>query len=125
MFGWPIRQYVLRQISSSPTTQAICCRLRSWHRPGDGEIVFAADGRTAMTTIETQIPDSLYKQVKSLAERESISIDQLVSIALAGQVSAWLTKDYLAERAARGSWDKALKVLAQAPDVEPADHNTQ
>ena len=76
-----------------------------------------------MTTIETQIPDSLYKQVKSLAERESISIDQLISIALAGQVSAWLTKDYLAERAARGSWDKALEVLAQAPDVEPADHD--
>ena len=76
-----------------------------------------------MTTIETQIPDSLYKQVKSLAERESISVDQLVSIALAGQVSAWLTKDYLAERAARGSWDKALEVLAQAPDVEPAGHD--
>ena len=76
-----------------------------------------------MTTIETRIPDSLYKQVKSLAERESISIDQLVSIALAGQVSAWLTKDYLAELAARGSWDKALEVLAQAPDVEPAEHD--
>jgi hypothetical protein len=76
-----------------------------------------------MTTIETHIPDSLYKQVKSLAERESISVDQLISIALAGQVSAWLTKDYLAERAARGSWDKALEVLAQAPDVEPADHD--
>ncbi|MEK6278841.1 MAG: hypothetical protein AABN95_00645 [Acidobacteriota bacterium] len=76
-----------------------------------------------MTTIETHIPDSLYKQVKSLAERENISIDQLVSIALAGQVSAWLTKTYLAERAARGSWDKALEVLAQAPDVEPADHD--
>lgn len=55
-----------------------------------------------MTTIETHIPDSLYQQVKSLAERESISVDQLVSIALAAQVSAWLTKDYIAERAARG-----------------------
>ena len=40
-----------------------------------------------MTTVETQIPDSLYKQVKSLAERESITVDQLVSIALAAQVS--------------------------------------
>ena len=72
-----------------------------------------------MTRLESQIPDSLYKQVKTLAERESISIDQLVSIALAAQVSAWLTKDYIAERAARGSWDKALEVLAQVPDVEP------
>ena len=76
-----------------------------------------------MTTVETQIPDSLYKQVKSLAERESITVDQLVSIALAAQVSAWLTKDYLAERASRGSWDKALEVLAQVPDVEPAEHD--
>ena len=76
-----------------------------------------------MTTIETHIPDSLYQQVKSLAERESISVDQLVSIALAAQVSAWLTKDYIAERAARGSWDKALEVLAQVPDVEPAEHD--
>jgi len=50
-----------------------------------------------------RIPDSLYQQVKSFAERESISVDQLVSIALAAQVSAWLTKDYIAERTARDS----------------------
>jgi hypothetical protein len=77
-----------------------------------------------MKTTKSQIPDSLYQQVKSLAERESISIDQFISIALAGQVSAWLTKDYLADLAARSSWDKALEVLAQAPDVEPAEHDT-
>ena len=76
-----------------------------------------------MTRIESQIPDSLYNQVKSLAERESISIDQLVSIALAAQVSAWLTKDYIGERASRGSWDKALEVLSRVPDVEPAEHD--
>ena len=76
-----------------------------------------------MTRIESQIPDSLYNQVKSLAERESISIDQLVSIALAAQVSAWLTKDYIEERASRGSWDKALEVLSRVPGVEPAEHD--
>jgi hypothetical protein len=76
-----------------------------------------------MTRIESQIPDSLYKQVRSLAEREHISIDQLVSIALAAQVSAWLTKDYIEERARRGNWDKALEVLAHVPDVEPAEHD--
>lgn len=76
-----------------------------------------------MTTIKTEIPDSLYKQVESLAERENISVDQLVAIALASQVSVWLTKDYLEERARRGSWEEALKVLAQVPDVEPAEHD--
>ena len=76
-----------------------------------------------MTTIETKIPDSLYNQVKSLAEREQITIDQLVAIALASQVSSWMTKDYLEERARRGSWNEALKVLSQVPDVEPAEHD--
>jgi len=76
-----------------------------------------------MTRIESQIPDSLYKQVKSLAERECISVDHLVSIALAAQVSAWLTKDYIEERASRGSWDKAQEVLSRVPDVEPAEHD--
>ncbi len=76
-----------------------------------------------MTTIKTEIPDSLYKQVESLAVRENISIDQLVAIALASQVSVWLTKDYLEERARRGSWEEALKALAQVPDVEPAEHD--
>ena len=76
-----------------------------------------------MTRIESQIPDSLYKQVRSLAEREHISVDQLVSIALAAQVSAWLTKDYIEERARRGNWDKALEVLAHVPDVEPAEQD--
>ena len=45
-----------------------------------------------MTTIETQIPESLYSQVKLLAERESMTVDHFVAIALAAQVSAWLTK---------------------------------
>ena len=76
-----------------------------------------------MTRIESQIPDSLYKQVRSLAEHEHISVDQLVSIALAAQVSAWLTKDYIEERARRGNWDKALEVLAHVPDVEPAEQD--
>jgi uncharacterized membrane-anchored protein len=76
-----------------------------------------------MTTIKTEIPDSLYNQVKSLAERESITVNQLASIALAAQVSAWMTKDYIAERARRGSWDEALKVLAKVPDAEPAEQD--
>ena len=78
-----------------------------------------------MTTIEAQIPESLYNQVKSLAERDGITVDHLVAIALSAQVSAWLTKDYISERARRGSWDEALKVLAVVPDVEPVEHDSR
>jgi len=42
-----------------------------------------------MTTIQAQVPDPLAKQLEELAEQEKVSVDQLVSIALAYQVSAW------------------------------------
>jgi len=76
-----------------------------------------------MTTIKSQIPDSLYQQVEQLASRENISFDQLITIALSAQVSAWMTKDYLEERARRGSWEEALRVLDQVPNVEPDEYD--
>lgn len=76
-----------------------------------------------MTNLNAQIPDSLYKQVEALAARENISVDQLVAIALSAQVSAWMTKDYLEQRAERGSWQKFQQVLTKVPDVEPEEYD--
>ena len=76
-----------------------------------------------MTKIESRIPDALYAQVKQLAERENISLDQLVTIALTAQVSAWTAQDYLETRAARGKWQRAREVLAKAPDAQPPAHD--
>jgi 23S rRNA G2445 N2-methylase RlmL len=69
--------------------------------------------------ITARIPDALYQQVEALAKRENISIEQLVTIALSAQVSAWMTKDYIEEKAKRGSWEKFQQVLNKVPDVEP------
>lgn len=76
-----------------------------------------------MTKIESRIPDALFAQAKQLAERENISLDQLVTIALTAQVSAWMTQDYLETRAARGDWQRAREVLAKAPDTQPPAHD--
>jgi len=76
-----------------------------------------------MTTLNAQIPDSLYKQIDDLVHRESMTLSQFVAIALSAQVSAWMTKDYLEERAKRGSWEKFQKVLEEVPDVEPDAHD--
>ncbi|WP_276747894.1 hypothetical protein [Chlorogloeopsis fritschii] len=46
-----------------------------------------------------------------------------VSTALSAQVSAWMTKDYIEEKAKRGSWDKFQQVLNKVPDVEPEDYD--
>jgi len=69
--------------------------------------------------ITANIPDALYQQVEALAKRENISIEQLVTIALSAQVSAWATKDYIEEKAKQGSWEKFQQVLKKVPDVQP------
>jgi hypothetical protein len=72
-----------------------------------------------MKTIHAQVPDPLVKQVEELAAQEKVSVDQLVSIALAYQVSAWRTRDTVAVRAKRGNWEKFDRVMAKVRDVPP------
>ena len=72
-----------------------------------------------MTTIQAQVPDPLAKQVEELAAQEKVSVDQLVSIALAYQVSAWRKRDTVAERAKHGTWKKFDRVMTKVRDVPP------
>jgi hypothetical protein len=76
-----------------------------------------------VTSIETKLPDALYRQAQAIAEREQISLDELIAIALASQVSVWENGRAFAERAAKGDWGKAREVLAKAPDAEPEDQD--
>jgi len=48
-----------------------------------------------MSTISLRLPESLHKQVRKLAAKESVSINQLVTLALAEKISALLTEEYL------------------------------
>jgi hypothetical protein len=72
-----------------------------------------------MKTIQAQVPDPLARQVEELAAQEKVSVDQLVSIALAYQVSAWRTRDAVAVRSKRGSWEKFDSAMAKVRDVPP------
>jgi hypothetical protein len=72
-----------------------------------------------LTTIQARVPDPLARQANELAAREKITLDQLVSIALAYQISAWHTRDTIEDRAKRGSWEKLDRVLAKVRDVPP------
>jgi hypothetical protein len=76
-----------------------------------------------MTNLNVQLPESLYKQIEALAARENISIEQLATIALSAQVSAWMTKDYLEEKAKNGSWEKFQQVLNKVPNVGPEEYD--
>ncbi|MBI1763502.1 MAG: toxin-antitoxin system HicB family antitoxin [Acidobacteria bacterium] len=74
-----------------------------------------------MTNLTVSVPDSIYRQVATLAHKDQVTLDQFVSTALAEKVSALLTEDYLAQRAARADRQKFLAVMAKVPDVEPEE----
>jgi hypothetical protein len=76
-----------------------------------------------MIKLTAQVPEALYKQVEALAAQENMSIDQLVSIALEAQVSAWSSQNYLQERASWGNWETVQQLLEKVPDVEPEEYD--
>lgn len=76
-----------------------------------------------MSTLSIRLPDSLHQSARELAKKEKISINQLVTLALAEKISALAAEDYLAERAKRGSKDKFDRAMAKVADVEPADYD--
>ena len=76
-----------------------------------------------MSTISLRLPDSLHKQVRKLAEQESVSINQLITLALAEKLSALITEEYLDKRAKRGNRKKFERAMARVPKVKPEEHD--
>ncbi len=72
-----------------------------------------------MSTLSLRLPDSLHQEVKSLARKEGMSINQFISSAVGEKMSALLTESYLEERALKGSKSSFLKVMSKVPDVKP------
>lgn len=72
-----------------------------------------------MSTISLRLPDSLHEHIRKLAERENISINQLVTLAIAEKVSALETAEYLLERASRADKTKFLRAMAKVADKVP------
>jgi hypothetical protein len=76
-----------------------------------------------MSTVNLNLPESLYQQVCKLAEEDGISLNQFIATAAAEKVAALTTVEYLRERAKRGGLEKFEAVLAKVPDVEPEAHD--
>lgn len=71
-----------------------------------------------MSTISLRLPDSLHRTLRDLAARDNISINQLITAAVAEKVSALATKSYLKERAKRANkrdFKKVLRKVAKRP----------
>ncbi|MDY6906384.1 MAG: toxin-antitoxin system HicB family antitoxin [Thermodesulfobacteriota bacterium] len=76
-----------------------------------------------MSTLSLRIPNSLHEQIRLLAKREGISINQFVASAAAEKMTALLTEEYIEARAKKGNIKKFQKVLKKVPDSEPEHYD--
>jgi hypothetical protein len=72
-----------------------------------------------MSAIQLRLPESLHEAIRELAKREKVSINQLITLAVAEKVTALMTETYLQERAQRGNRADFEAALAKVPDTEP------
>jgi len=74
-----------------------------------------------MSTLSLRIPASLHRELRELARREGVSINQVISSAVGEKVASLRTLDYLRERARRGNRALFEQVLTKVPDAPPVD----
>lgn len=76
-----------------------------------------------MSTLSLRLPNTLHEQAKTLAQKDGISLNQFITLAVAEKTASLTTKEYLEQRAKRGSREALLAFLAEAPDVEPEEYD--
>lgn len=76
-----------------------------------------------MATLRLRIPDYLHKMAREVAKTEGISVNQLITLAVAEKLSALATESYLEERAKRGSREKYEAAMTKVSDVEPEEYD--
>ena len=76
-----------------------------------------------MSALSVRLPHSLHRHLRDLAEREGVSMNQLISSAVGEKLAALMTEDYLA-RASRGGRRAYEAVLRTVLDVPPEGRDT-
>jgi uncharacterized protein (DUF1778 family) len=76
-----------------------------------------------MSTLSLRLPNSLHEQIRQLAKREGISINQFIASATAEKMTALLTEEYLNKRAHRAARENFQAVLNKVPAVEPENYD--
>ena len=76
-----------------------------------------------MSALTIQLPDSVLAAMSGLAQRQGVTVDNLVATAAAEKMSAMLGIDFLNERAAQASPEAFKRIMAKAPNgpTDPGD----
>ena len=68
-----------------------------------------------------RLQSSLLEELRSVAEAEGTTINQLINVAVAEKLAALRTERYFQERAARGDRDAFLHILEKAGTEPPQE----
>ena len=77
-----------------------------------------------MSTMSVRLPNSLHRQLRELAQREGVSMNQLISAAVGEKLAALMTVEFLQERASRGSRRAFEAILRKVKSVAPEPRDT-
>ena len=72
-----------------------------------------------MSTMSLRLPDYLHNSIRDIANSEHISVNQLVTTAIAEKVSALATEKYLNDMAAKGSAEVFDTVTSRVKNRQP------
>lgn len=72
-----------------------------------------------MSHLRLRLPESLHQAAREMAAKDNISINQLISLALAEKLSALMTEDHLNQRGQRGNRNKFERAMAKIAKAKP------
>jgi hypothetical protein len=76
-----------------------------------------------MSTLRLRLPESLHALAREVAQEEDISLNQLITLALAEKLAALKTEELFAQRAKGRSRAKFERALARVAKRPPAKHD--
>lgn len=76
-----------------------------------------------MSQVTLRLPDSLHERARVLSKKDHVSLNAMITMALAEKVAALETVDMLKERAARGKGVSFAEAFAEVPNVPPPEYD--
>lgn len=78
-----------------------------------------------MSTISLRLPESLHERLREIAQKENVSMNQFITLALAEKIAALSTEEVLLKRAQRGDRTRFDRAMDKVADVEPPPYDTR
>ena len=74
-----------------------------------------------MGALSLRLPESIHRHIREIAKMEGVSINQLISSAIAEKISAIMTEEYLKNRAERADLKDMRAILNRVADRKPLE----